>query len=77
MNPPEIEQAALQLPVKARAILAQKLLESLEQPSETELEELWFEEVEKRIERVQSGQGGLVSVAAALKQARAKTHARN
>jgi hypothetical protein len=33
MSHTEVEQAALQLPVKARATLAQKLLESLEQPT--------------------------------------------
>jgi putative addiction module component (TIGR02574 family) len=77
MSQPEVVQAALQLPVKDRAMLAQKLLESLEQPSEAELEELWLEEIGKRIERVKDGKSGLTSVREALKLARARIHARN
>jgi Putative addiction module component len=52
MSQLELEQAALQLPMKARATLAQKLLESIEQPSEAELEELWLTEIGERIKRV-------------------------
>ena len=78
MSQIEVEQAALQLPMKARAFLAQKLLESLEQPSEAELEELWLSEVGERIKRVERGESKLTSFADALQQARtviAKTHA--
>jgi hypothetical protein len=78
MSQIEVEQAALQLPIKARAFLAQKLLESLEQPNEAELEELWLAEVGERIKRVERGESKLTSFADALQKARAviaKTHA--
>jgi hypothetical protein len=71
MSQVEVEQAALQLPIKARAVLAQKLLESVEQPSEAELEELWLIEIGERIKRVESGESKLTSFADALHQARA------
>jgi hypothetical protein len=80
MSQIELEQAALQLPMKARATLAQKLLESIEQPSEAELEELWLDEIGERIKRVERGESKLIPVNEALRQARAiiaKTHARD
>jgi Putative addiction module component len=80
MSQLELEQAALQLPMKARATLAQKLLESIEQPSEAELEELWLDEIGERIKRVERNESKLIPVSEALRQARAviaKTHARD
>ncbi len=70
MNRDEIEQAALQMPFKTRADLARKLLESLEQPSEAELEEVWLEEVGNRIKRVELGHSKLTPFALALQKAR-------
>jgi CMP-2-keto-3-deoxyoctulosonic acid synthetase len=71
MSQIEVEQAALQMPIKARAFLAQKLLESIEQPSEAELEQLWLIEIGERIKRVERGESKLVSFSEALQQARA------
>lgn len=73
MSQIEVEQAALQLPIKDRAVLAQKLLESLEQPSEAELEALWSEEVVKRIKRAERGESKLIPFTEALAQAKAVT----
>jgi len=48
MSIEEIEAEALKLDPKARARLAEKLLESLEQLSEAENARLWAEEAERR-----------------------------
>lgn len=48
MSVEEIEAQALKLAPKARARLAGKLLESLEDLSDEENEQLWAEEAERR-----------------------------
>lgn len=48
MSIEEIEAEALKLDPKARARLAEKLLESLEQLSEEENDRLWAEEASRR-----------------------------
>ena len=80
MSQREVEQAAMQLPIKDRALLAQRLLESIEQPSDAELEALWLEEIGERIKRVERGESKLTPFSEALAQAKAvitKIHARD
>jgi hypothetical protein len=48
MSIEEIEAEALKLDAKARAKLAERLLESLEQLSDEENARLWVEEAERR-----------------------------
>ncbi len=64
-----LEAQALQLPVEARAALAQRLLASLEQ--DVEIEEAWAAEVERRIAEVESGVVELIPIDDALSQVRA------
>jgi putative addiction module component (TIGR02574 family) len=47
--------AAMELTIEERAALAGKLLISLDEPSESEVERLWLEEAERRIEEFRSG----------------------
>lgn len=54
-----VESAALQLPVEARARLAARLIESLEE--ETRLEDMWKAEVLERIRAVDAGEMGTLS----------------
>jgi putative addiction module component (TIGR02574 family) len=49
MSQIEFENTLLQLPLKTRAELAQKLLSSLDEPSEAELEVIWAAEADRRI----------------------------
>ncbi len=80
MSQIEVEQAALQLSIKDRASLAQKLLESIEQPNENELQELWLVGIGERIKRVERNEDKLIPFAQALAQAKAviaKTNARD
>lgn len=51
----EVSKAALQLGVEERAQLAGRLLLSLDEPSESELERLWLEEAERRLKEFREG----------------------
>lgn len=51
----EVESGALNLDVSARAALAEKLLRSLEDLSEEEIERLWVDEALRRDEELDSG----------------------
>ena len=46
---------ALSLPPKSRAKLAEKLLESLDDPRQREIDRRWAEEVEDRIDAYEKG----------------------
>jgi putative addiction module component (TIGR02574 family) len=48
--------SALALPAKSRARLAEKLLASLDEPNRGELDALWAEEAEDRINAYESGE---------------------
>jgi len=49
-NTAKIVDEALSLPPRSRAKLADKLLDSLNQPRQREIDKLWADEVEDRID---------------------------
>ena len=51
----KIENEALNLTLDARAALVGKLLMSLEEPTSSELEKIWLDEAEKRLDDYRSG----------------------
>ena len=51
----QLEEEALQLDLDDRAALATKLLESLEEPSEEEILQLWMQEAERRLQDFREG----------------------
>jgi putative addiction module component (TIGR02574 family) len=55
MNTEAIEREALQLDPAKRAQLAQKLLLSLDALSETEIQEAWLDEAERRARELDEG----------------------
>jgi len=55
MSIDELEAAALKLVPKARARLAERLLDSLEQLSPEENAQFWVEEAQRRAEAMDSG----------------------
>lgn len=67
----ELKREALQMDPSMRASLARDLLESLDDLSQAEIEQLWLEEAERRHQQIVSGQVETVSVEEALSQARA------
>ena len=67
----ELEAEALKLPVEARGELATRLLDSLE-PSDTEIQEHWIREAERRAEEMRSGRIRGEPIGEALARIRAK-----
>ena len=55
MKPSVIAKEALHLPVKERAKLAQRLLESLDDLTEAEADKLWVAEAERRARELDEG----------------------
>ena len=55
MTQKKIETEALNLDIQARAELAGKLLNSLDEPSVPEIEQLWLEEAERRLNEYRAG----------------------
>ena len=71
MNLPQIENEALALPVQDRAALAQRLLLSLEEVSESEFEQLWADESVRRVAKFDTGISPSISGEEVAKKARA------
>jgi len=67
----ELEREALALDPRGRARLAHRLLDSLDELSEAEVEQLWLEESERRLAEVVSGSVATLSADEAIAQARA------
>jgi hypothetical protein len=61
MEPRMIEEEALQLPIRDRAKLAHRLLESLDDISAADAEQLWLEVAQRRAEEIDKDQVKLVS----------------
>lgn len=60
-NTAKVLSGALSLLPRSRAKLADKLLESLDQPRQRDIDNLWAEEVEDRIEAYEKGEIKLIS----------------
>ncbi|MEK6600409.1 MAG: addiction module protein [Candidatus Binatota bacterium] len=54
-NSARVVNDALSLPPKSRAKLAERLLESLDDPRQKEIDRLWAEEAEDRIDAYETG----------------------
>jgi putative addiction module component (TIGR02574 family) len=54
-NTAKVVTEALSLPPRSRAKLADKLLESLNEPRQKEINKLWADEVEDRIDAYEQG----------------------
>jgi len=61
MNIQTLEYEALQLQIEYRARLAEKLLSSLDDLSEPEIEKLWLIEAQHRAAEIDSGKVQLIS----------------
>jgi len=63
----EVEKLSLE----ERAALAKRIVESLDELSESEVEALWVQEAERRLDELEQGQVTEVSAEQVLRQARA------
>jgi putative addiction module component (TIGR02574 family) len=70
MDATTIEKKALNLPLADRAKLAQRLLLSLEELSESEVEEAWLHEAERRAREIDEGLVQLISSEEVSRKAR-------
>ena len=68
----EVEAAALSLDLSGRAALAEKLLRSLEDPSQEEIEQLWAEEALRRDEELDTGKATARDGEEVLRELRAR-----
>jgi len=68
----EVEAAALSLDLSGRAALAEKLLRSLEDPSQEEIEQLWAEEALRRDEELDAGKAKARDGEEVLRELRAR-----
>jgi len=56
----KVFEEALSLPADARVSLVERLLDSLNLPTQREIDRLWAEEAEKRISQIDKGEMKLV-----------------
>ena len=61
MNSTAIEQSVLGLPKPERAHLVHLLLDSLDAPSETDIQDIWLNEARRRADDIDAGKVNLVS----------------
>lgn len=69
MDAATVEYEAMRLPDIERAVLVEKLIESISSPS-TSLRKAWSEECNDRMEALKSGQISLISVDEAISEVR-------
>jgi hypothetical protein len=67
----ELEAEIKKLDLKDRAALAKWIVESLDELSEAELEALWVEEAERRLDELEQGLVSEIPAEEALRRARA------
>jgi putative addiction module component (TIGR02574 family) len=61
MTSTAIEQSVLRLPKPDRAHLAHLLLDSLDDPSDTDIQALWLNAAKRRADEIDNGKAKLVS----------------
>ncbi|MFU8813573.1 MAG: addiction module protein [Balneolaceae bacterium] len=66
----EIESSALELDEKHRAELAKRLIESLDEHVDEDIEQAWIDEVRRRKEEIKSGKVTLIPGEQVHKEAR-------
>ena len=71
MNQEELEAEVMKLDLEARARLAEKLILSLDAPSEEENLRLWVAEAERRLKKLREGQAREVPAEEVFRRARA------
>jgi putative addiction module component (TIGR02574 family) len=69
-----LEKEALSLPPRSRLRLAERIIESIEDYADTELEAAWGDEVERRVRGIQSGTEQGIPAEQIMPEARATLH---
>jgi putative addiction module component (TIGR02574 family) len=71
----EILRAALSLAPEQRAMLADRLLESLDGPDQKRIDALWAEEVERRLREIDEGKVEMIDGELVMQKLRTRFHA--
>ena len=66
----KLEAKALKLPPEQRARLAERLISSLDQGTDSDSEDLWIREAERRLEELESGAVATIPAERVLEKAR-------
>ena len=72
MTAEELESQAMQLSVRERALLAERLLASLEEADGADVEAAWLDEARRRRRAFRNGEISAVTAESAIRDARAK-----
>lgn len=70
MTMKEIEAEIKKLDLKDRSALAKLIVESLDELTESEVEKLWAEEAERRLDEMEQGQVTEISAVDVIRRAR-------
>jgi putative addiction module component (TIGR02574 family) len=65
-----LEKEVLELPPRSRVRLAERIIESIEDYADPELEAAWDDEIERRVQEIESGAEKGIPAEQAMKQAR-------
>ena len=68
----EVEHDALELPVSSRVLLAEQLLQSLDQPDQQRLETLWAAEIDRRLGCFERGETKTIAGEEVFRRIRAR-----
>jgi putative addiction module component (TIGR02574 family) len=66
----EVESRALRLPRRERARLAQRLISSLDQEVNPDVDKLWLQEAERRLRELKSGKVAAIPADKVVRKAR-------
>lgn len=68
----EILSAALALPPSARAMIADHLLQSLDEPNQKEIDEAWAKEAERRMQEIREGRVETIDSESVMEELRSR-----
>lgn len=71
MNVKDLESQIMKLDLNDRAALAKRIVNSLDELSEAEIEALWIDEGERRLDELEQGMTTGVPAAEAIRRAKA------
>jgi putative addiction module component (TIGR02574 family) len=66
----ELESKALRLPRRERARLAQRLISSLDAEADADVDKLWLQEAERRLDELKSGKVAGIPAQKVIRKAR-------
>jgi putative addiction module component (TIGR02574 family) len=65
-----LEKEALELPARSRVRLAEKIIESIDDYTDPQVESAWGQEIERRVEEIKSGAEKGIPARQVMKEAR-------